>query len=332
MLALPALLVPFAAPAQQPGKKLTLQSEAKYQIPGETHSVAVSPDGKLVAVGTNHVYLHDISGPEPKKVGYFNTSIFIGVPALTFTPDGKHLIVGGSDGTVRVLSIAGKRETSRTKEHKGDVRTVAVSPDSKLVASGSSDQTAIVWDLSDEGVLKEKYVIRTEDKNLGTVQSVTFVSKGKGLYTVSPYGVFRGYSMAKGEPKQTGGFRPPKGGVASFCIVPNAAGTLFAVADDLSVFLVSPTGGTGAGTLVGHKETVTGVSFAPDGKLVATCGKDGHVIVWDVATKAAKYTKVRPGMFSAVAFSPHVNAATGEMTVVACQDDGAVHVMRLANR
>jgi len=334
-LVLPVLFAPpAAAPAQQPkDKKLTLQatSELKFKVQGHVHEVAISPDGKLVAVGTEDVFLYDISGAEPNMVAVFNSTVGFGITTLTFTPDGKHVVFGGRDHSVRVWGVEEKRQTAKATEHRRDVRVVAVSPDGKLVASGADDETAILWDLGDDGSLKEKFVIRAEDKFGASVVGVAFVSKGKGLYTVNPNGTFRGYTLAKGAPKQTGGFRPPKGGVNSGRIVPNPAGTLFAIADDAAVFLVSPTG-TAAGTLVGHKEGVTGVNFAPDGKHVATCGRDGSVIVWDVATKAAKYTKVRPGTFSDVAFSPYVNAVTGEMTLAACQDDGTVHVVRLAYR
>jgi WD40 repeat protein len=333
VLALPLLFLPLTtAPARQPkDKKLTLLTELRFKVEGRAHEVAVSPDGKLVAVGTEDVFLFDITGTEAKKVASFDSTVGFGITTLTFTPDGKHVVFGGRDHSVRVWDVEAKRETARVKEHKSDVRSVAVSPDGKLVASGGQDRTAILWDLGEDGSLKEKHVIRAEGNFFDSIQAVAFVSKGKGFYTVTPNGTFRGYTLGKGEPKLTAGFKPPKGGVSSACIAPNAAGTLFAVADNAAVYMVSPTG-TAAGSLVGHKENVTGVSFAPDGKHVATCGRDGSVIVWDVATKATKYTKVRPGTFSDVAFSPSVNAETGEMTVAACQDDGTVHVMRLAYR
>lgn len=329
-----ALLASAPAPAQTKAK-LTLQETAalKFKVEGHAHEVAFSPDGKLVAVGTEDVFLFDVSGDAPKKVAFFDSTVGFGIDTLTFTPDGKFVVFGGHDHTVRVWSVESKRETARVKEHKNDVRMVDVAPDGKSVVSGSNDETAILWDLGDDGSLKERSVIRAEDKFGGPVVAVAFVSKGKGLYTVNPNGTFRGYTLGKGAPKLTAAFKPPKGGVSSNTIVPNAAGSLFAVADRTAVYLVGPTG-TAAGTLggaAGHKEDVTGVSFSADGKHAATCGRDGAVVVWDVASKAARYTKVRPGTFSGVAVSPHAGEA-GEMTVAACQDDGTVHVVKLAYR
>jgi WD40 repeat protein len=50
---------------------------------------------------------------------------------------------------------------------------------------------------------------------------------------------------------------------------------------------------------------VTGVAFAPDGKMVATSSYDKTVKIWDLATGNAIATLVgHPGEVHAVAFSP----------------------------
>jgi WD40 repeat protein/CHAT domain-containing protein/tetratricopeptide (TPR) repeat protein len=78
----------------------------------------------------------------------------------------------------------------------------------------------------------------------------------------------------------------------------------------LSVFLVSVADLQAADirpsrTLSGHSGFVEAVVFSPDGKLVASGGKDGSVVVWDVATGREKWTlDGHTERVTSLAFSP----------------------------
>jgi hypothetical protein len=66
-----------------------------------------------------------------------------------FSPDGRCLAVGASDGTVRLVEAATGQERFRWQGHKRGVVSVLFSPDSSLLASGSWDRTILVWDVFD---------------------------------------------------------------------------------------------------------------------------------------------------------------------------------------
>ena len=55
------------------------------------------------------------------------------VYAVAVTPDGRHVVSGGDDGTVRVWELATGAETTRFDGHTGRVRAVAVTPDGRHV-------------------------------------------------------------------------------------------------------------------------------------------------------------------------------------------------------
>jgi tetratricopeptide (TPR) repeat protein len=66
------------------------------------------------------------------------------VSAVNFSPDGKRIISGGKDGTVRVYDATTGAELL-TLHAGSDVITVAFSPDGKTVAAGTIDGT-VLWE------------------------------------------------------------------------------------------------------------------------------------------------------------------------------------------
>jgi hypothetical protein len=64
-----------------------------------------------------------------------------------FSPDGRCLAVGASDGSVRLVEVATGQERLRWEGHKRGVVKVLFSPDGTRLASGSWDRTILVWDV-----------------------------------------------------------------------------------------------------------------------------------------------------------------------------------------
>ncbi|MBS1819349.1 MAG: WD40 repeat domain-containing protein [Acidobacteria bacterium] len=61
--------------------------------------------------------------------------------ALAFCPDNERVIAGNQDGTIDVFDVAGKAIHQSLVAHSCEVIALAVSPDGKWMASGSSIQT-----------------------------------------------------------------------------------------------------------------------------------------------------------------------------------------------
>jgi hypothetical protein len=71
-----------------------------------------------------------------------------GVTSVAVTPDGKCVVSGSGDNTVRLWELATGQEVRRFTGHESTVRSVAVTPDGKYVVSGSADNTVRLWELA----------------------------------------------------------------------------------------------------------------------------------------------------------------------------------------
>lgn len=68
------------------------------------------------------------------------------VNAVVVTNDGKYIVSGSSDNTIRIWSIESGAQIKVLEGHKRDVNAVAVDKEVRYIISGSSDKTIRIWD------------------------------------------------------------------------------------------------------------------------------------------------------------------------------------------
>src|SRR5437867_9824375 len=68
------------------------------------------------------------------------------VLTVKFTADGKTLVSGSRDHTVRIWDVATGELKRTLTNHTADVYAITFSHDGKLMASGSVDTKIILWD------------------------------------------------------------------------------------------------------------------------------------------------------------------------------------------
>jgi WD40 repeat protein len=114
--------------------------------PVSVNSVAVSPDGSLVATAADGVRLYDArTGALLRAVGD------AGDRGVAFAPDGRTLAAAGfhMDKLVGIYDVqTGKRVQSLAGHTEWETYAIAFSSDGKLLASTGADQQILVWELA----------------------------------------------------------------------------------------------------------------------------------------------------------------------------------------
>jgi WD40 repeat protein len=117
------------------------------------YSLAFNPDDKMLAAGLGGaIKMLDLS--RGKEMAAFRSDNADAITQVVFTSQGRYLISGSQDGTIQVWEVAtGKRiETvgstySWEPDHHGQVSSLALSPNKKMLASVFSNGTIKLWDI-----------------------------------------------------------------------------------------------------------------------------------------------------------------------------------------
>uniref|UniRef100_UPI001061F533 nSTAND1 domain-containing NTPase n=1 Tax=Candidatus Thiosymbion oneisti TaxID=589554 RepID=UPI001061F533 len=215
---------------------------------------------------------------------------------IAWSPDGKQMATGQSDGSIRIWDAATGRPLHKLTGHDKSVTSVAFSPDGKRLASASTDNTVRLWD----PVTGEP--IRTLTGHEDMVWSVAFSPDGKRLASGSDDGTLRLWDAASGEPIRI--LTGHENVVRSVDFSPDGK-RLASGSSDRTLRLWDATSGELIRTLTGHGSMVTAVAFSPDGKWLASGSADGTLRLRDPASgEPIRILTGHKGRVTAVAFSP----------------------------
>ncbi|GCA74180.1 protein TolB [Microcystis aeruginosa NIES-2520] len=219
------------------------------------------------------------------------------VNSVNFSLDGKTLVSGSWDNTIKLWNVETGQEIRTLKGHDGLVFSVNFSPDGKTLVSGSWDKTIKLWNV------ETGQEIRTLKGHGGTVKSVNFSPDGKTLVSGSGDNTIKLWNVETGTEIRT--LTGHNGPVNSVNFSPNGK-TLVSGSWDKTIKLWNVETGQEIRTLKGHDHWVTSVNFSPDGKTLVSGSEDKTIKLWNVETGTEIRTLTgHNSLVNSVNFSPN---------------------------
>jgi len=269
---------------------------------GSVLSVALSPDGNLLATGDTNgeIRLWRVADGRQILSCKGHTGL---ICSVAFSPDSHTLASGSKDQTVRLWDTTTGLALRILEGHTNWVFSVAFSPDGVTLASSSADQIRL-WDAT------TGLALRILEGHTNWVFSIAFSPDGMTLASSSADQI-QLWDLTTGLALKT--FQGHTNWVFSIAFSPDGMTLASSSADQIRLWDV--TTGLALKTLQGHRSWVYSVAFSPDGMTLASSSADQTVRLWDLTIGQCRQTlQGRTNGVLAVAFSPDGNTLASTST------------------
>lgn len=275
----------------------------------------------LVFAACDPPYPNPVSSNQPGLVRILSGHT-LWVDTVAWSPDGKFIASGGSDDTGRIWDPATGKLITMLNGIQGSVLDVEWSPDSKYLATATAEvtDTVRIWDAATWQV-----VAKWKPKIIG-VSSVSWSPDGERL-AVGIDGLFEGQlthgvvavytpngqlTASLTYPDSVSGVKwSPNGKYIAFDTTYFAGGKGIANLYHNRILMWEVAKGDGASTaqntttLIDTSLAGGGMSWSPNGQLLAVVGSDYTVKLLDIATRQSTSTLTGPTTnLSGIAWSP----------------------------
>jgi WD40 repeat protein len=206
------------------------------------------------------------------------------VNAICFLADGTQILAAAGEpalfGEVRLWNVADGKLIRLFEGHRDAIYSMALSPDQKILATGSYDQKIKLWDLPGG---KE---IKTLSGHNGAVYGLAFRPDGKILASASADRTVKLWDVVTGQRRET--FSQPL--KEQFAVAFSADGkklTAGGADNRIRTWEISKSAAETTNPILesrfAHEGTILNLLFSRDGKTLLSSADDGTIKVWNFA-------------------------------------------------
>jgi WD40 repeat protein len=279
---------PSANPAPVLGELAVPKIPVKGTPRNPINSLAHAPGTELVALGRYRSV--ELRSEKTGALEYALSGNHGSVNALAFSADGHRLFAGSGEngryGEVLEWNLADRKLLQTFRGHKDAIYALAISPDSKILATGSYDQKIKLWDTASGRELG------TLNGHNGCIYGLAFRPDGKILASASGDHTVKLWDVASRQRRDT--LSQPLKEVFAVAFTPDGSKLLAGGADNrIRLWEISPTAAETSNVLLDSKFAAEGailrLAISPDGKWLLSSADDGTVRLWD----AVKMKEIR---------------------------------------
>jgi WD40 repeat protein len=267
------------------------------------------------------------------------------ISAVAYTPNGRNILSGGWDRTIRILDVETGSEIRRLDGHLHVVWTLAALPDGQHVISGGDDGIVKLWDLTNVNPVKEFKGHRNEvwsvvmlpGQNRALSASLDATMKLWDLSGKDPIRTFEydsrilcaattpdgsiAVSGANGviqswnikDASRIRAFEGHKGDIKAVSILPDGQ-RMLSGGDDATIRLWELSSGREIRKFDGHSGNVLAIAVSPSGRTALSGGTDATARLWDISSgRLIRAFEGHRGAIQAAAIAPNgLSAITGD--------------------
>ena len=198
------------------------------------------------------------------------------VSSITFTPDGKNIISGSKDGSIKIWGENGAiiNTFNNNNNNIREISSISLSPDGQTIAAAIYDKNLEMWMVQIKD-LKGK-LITTFSKQKAKISSVAFSPDGKIIATGNWDKTVKIWQRDGKLLKTLSGHTAL---VIDVSFSPDGK-ILASAGTDKNIILWNSLNGKQINVRQEHTRAVSSVSFSPDGQKLVSTGADKNINIW----------------------------------------------------